>query len=256
MPEPPPPRLIDETETQPIPAIRPVAEPGAAPAAQPARPAAQLARPAAQLAAARRPARAGRPQPARARCPARRRERGPARHRGGRDIHSDRPAPAGRPARGGSRPGVSPAVQGLFIRHSRHRRRPRGRSAPPERLWRRMCRPPSPAPAAPSPRPRDRAGHGDHLRPGRQRGSRARGVLPVRHVTDLNAAFSHYAGGVSESGTCDQGGRRGTYAFATGPIGGMWACDEDLNRASQMIWTSTSLGILAPRTTPGRHRSS
>ena len=65
------------------------------------------------------------------------------------------------------------------------------------------------------------------------------------NVTDLNAAFSHYAGGVSESGTCDQGGRRGTYAFATGPSGGMWACYEDINRTSQMIWTSTSLGILA-----------
>ena len=64
-------------------------------------------------------------------------------------------------------------------------------------------------------------------------------------VADLNAAFSHYAGGVSESGTCDQGGRRGTYAFATGPIGGMWACYEDVNRTSQMIWTSTSLDVLA-----------
>jgi hypothetical protein len=64
-------------------------------------------------------------------------------------------------------------------------------------------------------------------------------------VTDLNAAFSHYAGGVSESGTCDRGGRRGTYAFATGPIGGTWACYEDINRTSQMIWTSTSLDILA-----------
>ena len=64
-------------------------------------------------------------------------------------------------------------------------------------------------------------------------------------VADLNAAFSHYAGGVSESGTCDQGGRRGTYAFAAGPIGGMWACYEDVNRTSQMIWTSTSLDVLA-----------
>ena len=64
-------------------------------------------------------------------------------------------------------------------------------------------------------------------------------------VADLNAAFSHYAGGVSESGTCDQGGRRGTYAFPAGPIGGMWACYEDVNRTSQLIWTSTSLDVLA-----------
>ncbi len=71
-------------------------------------------------------------------------------------------------------------------------------------------------------------------------------------VTDLNAAFSHYAGGVSESGTCDQGGRRGTYAFAAGPIGGLWACYEDINRISQMIWTSTSLDILAAANDTGQ----
>jgi len=71
-------------------------------------------------------------------------------------------------------------------------------------------------------------------------------------VTDLNAAFSHYAGGVSESGTCDQGGRRGTYAFATGPIGGMWACYEDIKRTSQMIWTSTSFDILAAANDTGQ----
>ena len=71
-------------------------------------------------------------------------------------------------------------------------------------------------------------------------------------VTDLNAAFSHYAGGVSESGICDQGGRRGTYAFAAGPIGGMWACYEDVNRTSQMIWTSTSLDILAAANDTGQ----
>ena len=75
-------------------------------------------------------------------------------------------------------------------------------------------------------------------------------------VADLNAAFSHYAGGVSESGTCDQGGRRGTYAFAAGPIGGMWACCEDMNRNSQMIWTSPAWTFSPPRTTPARRRSS
>ena len=41
MPEPPRLSLIDETETQPIAAIRPVAESGLAPVARPARPVAE-----------------------------------------------------------------------------------------------------------------------------------------------------------------------------------------------------------------------
>ncbi len=60
----------------------------------------------------------------------------------------------------------------------------------------------------------------------------------------LNGAFSHDAQGVPVSGTCDRGGQRGTYDFAAGTAG-MWACFLDTAGMSQMIWTSTSLDILA-----------
>ena len=60
----------------------------------------------------------------------------------------------------------------------------------------------------------------------------------------LNDAFSHDAQGVPVSGTCDQGGQRGTYHFAAGSAG-IWACFSDIAGMSQMIWTSTRLDILA-----------
>ncbi len=231
MPEPPPPRLIDETETQPIPAIRPVAEPGAAPAAQLARPAA-------------------------------------------------RPAPGGRSRRGlgvllavGSVVLLGIAAAGIFTPIVPHLLA-RTTAAAHGRAPARPSRASSSATPAPPASPRTLSAAGAALAayapPAFAGTCRSVAAAPVTGlvtaitcvpggsgapahveyyryatVTDLNAAFSHYAGGVSETGTCDQGGRRGTYAFATGPISGMWACYEDLNRASQMIWTSTSLGILA-----------
>ena len=63
-------------------------------------------------------------------------------------------------------------------------------------------------------------------------------------LAGLNGAFSHDARGVPVSGTCDRGGQRGTYDFAAGTAG-MWACFLDTAGMSQMIWTSTSLDILA-----------
>jgi len=63
--------------------------------------------------------------------------------------------------------------------------------------------------------------------------------------TDLNAAFSHYAGGFAAGGSCDQGGQSGTYEFAGASAEGAWACYYDSTGTSQMIWTSSALNILA-----------
>ncbi len=63
-------------------------------------------------------------------------------------------------------------------------------------------------------------------------------------AADLNGVFSHDTQGVPAGGTCDQGGQRGTYHFATGSAG-TWACFSDIAGMSQMIWTSTRLNILA-----------
>jgi hypothetical protein len=63
--------------------------------------------------------------------------------------------------------------------------------------------------------------------------------------TDMNAAFSHYAGRIPGSGRCDQGGQGGTYQFAHGSAEGSWACYYDSTGTSQMIWTNSALNILA-----------
>jgi len=99
--------------------------------------------------------------------------------------------------------------------------------------------------------PDDRAGHGDHLRPERQRGSRARGVLPVQQRTDLNAAFGHYAAGSARAEAAIRAaGADLRLRHRTDRR--MWACYEDINRTSQMVWTSTSLDILAAANDTGR----
>jgi len=259
MPEPPRLSLIDETDTQPIATIRPVAGSGVAPAAQPAQPAAQPAQPAAQPA---QPA----AQPARPVA---------------------QPAPSARSRRGlgallavGAVVLLGIAAAGIFTpivpnlmagppaaAHSRASARPSGASSSA-----------TPAPSA-SPGTLSAAGAAlaAYVPPAFVGTCSSFTAAPMtglvtaitcvpsgsgaparveyyryNRVTDLNAAFSHYAGGVSESGTCDQGGRRGTYAFATGPIGGMWACYEDIKRTSQMIWTSTSFDILAAANDTGQ----
>jgi hypothetical protein len=241
MPEPPRLSQIDQTATEPIPAIRPVAGPGAKPAARHARHARPAARPA----------------------PGGRRRRG-----------------LGALLAGGSVVLLGIAAAGIFTpivphllastpaaAHSRASARPPGDSSSATAA-------PSSATAAPSASPGTLSAAGAALAayaPPAFAGTcrsvtaapmtgliAAIACVPVGSgapaqveyyrydsVTDLNAAFSHYAGGVSESGACDQGGRRGTYAFAAGPIGGMWACYEDINHGSQMIWTSTGFDILA-----------
>jgi hypothetical protein len=64
-------------------------------------------------------------------------------------------------------------------------------------------------------------------------------------AADMNAAFSHYAGAIPADGSCDRGGRSGTYQFAEGSAEGTWACYYDATGTSQMIWTSSNLDILA-----------
>ena len=64
-------------------------------------------------------------------------------------------------------------------------------------------------------------------------------------AADLDAAFSHYAGGIPANGICDQGGQRGTYQFAHGSAEGTWACYGDSAGTSEMIWTNAGLNILA-----------
>ncbi|MGP0022323.1 MAG: hypothetical protein ACLPKE_03020 [Streptosporangiaceae bacterium] len=239
MPEPLPLSLIDETETRPIPAIRPAAEPGTAPAAQPA------AQPAA------------------------------------------RPAPSGRSRRGlGALLAVASVVllgiaaAGIFTPIVPHLLAGRAAAAH-GRASARPSRASSSATPAPPASSRTLSAAGAALAayvppafagtcssvtaapmtglvtaitcvPGGSGAPAHVEYYRYDSVTDLNAAFSHYAGGVSETGTCDQGGRRGSYAFATGPMSGMWACYQDLNRASQMIWTSTSLDILTAANDTGK----
>ena len=238
MPEPPRLSLIDETDTQPIAAIRPVAGPEVTPAARPGARPAQPARPGA------RPARSGRSRRVlgallagggvvllgiaaagiftpivphlTGSTPAAVHSRAPARP--SRASSSASPAPPASPgtlsAAGAALAAyVPPAFAGTCSRLA---------AAPMTGLVTAITCVPAGG-GAPA--------HVEYYR--------------YDSVTDLNAAFSHYAGGFSESGTCDRGGRRGTYAFATGPVGGMWACYEDISRTSQMIWTSTSLDILA-----------
>ena len=305
MPELPRLSLIDETETQPIAAIRPVAESGPAPVARPARPVAEsglapVARPARPVAPSARPvarparpvaesglalvaqpARPARPvaesaQAARPVAPSARPVAQPARP-------VAQPAPSGRSRRG---PGALLAVGGVVLlgiaaagiftpivphlmarppaaAHSRASARPSGAASSASSAT------PTP-PASAETLSAAGAALAADVPPAFAGTCRSFTTAPMTglvtaitcvpsgsgapahveyyqygSVADLNAAFSQYAGGVSESGTCDQGGRRGTYAFATGPIGGMWACYEDVNRTGQMIWTSTSLDVLA-----------
>jgi len=269
MPEPPRLSLIDETDTQPIAAIRPVAGFGVAPAAPPFRPAAQPAA---------RPARPARPvaQPAQ-----------PAQPVAQPAPPAARAARSGRSRRGlGALLGVGGVVllgiaaAGIFTPIV-----PRLMASPPAAAHSRASSRPSAASSSATPAssasPETLSAAGAALAayvpPAFAGTCRSFIAAPMTglvaaitcvpsgsgapaHVeyyrynsaTDLNAAFGHYAGGISESGSCDQGGRRGTYAFATGPIGGMWACYEDINRTSQMVWTSTSLDILAAANDTGR----
>jgi len=269
MPQPPRLSLIDETETQPIAAIRPVAGFGVAPAAPPFRPAAQPAA---------RPARPARPvaQPAQ-----------PAQPVAQPAPPAARAARSGRSRRGlGALLGVGGVVllgiaaAGIFTPIV-----PRLMASPPAAAHSRASSRPSAASSSATPAssasPETLSAAGAALAayvpPAFAGTCRSFIAAPMTglvaaitcvpsgsgapahveyyrygSVTDLNAAFSHYAGGVSESGICDQGGRRGTYAFAAGPIGGMWACYEDVNRTSQMIWTSTSLDILAAANDTGQ----
>ena len=269
MPEPPRLSLIDETDTQPIAAIRPVAGFGVAPAAPPFRPAAQPAA---------RPARPARPvaQPAQ-----------PAQPVAQPAPPAARAARSGRSRRGlGALLGVGGVVllaiaaAGIFTPIV-----PRLMASPPAAAHSRASSRPSAASSSATPAssasPETLSAAGAALAayvpPAFAGTCRSFIAAPMTglvaaitcvpsgsgapahveyyrygSVTDLNAAFSHYAGGVSESGICDQGGRRGTYAFAAGPIGGMWACYEDVNRTSQMIWTSTSLDILAAANDTGQ----
>ena len=252
MPEPPRLSLIDETETQPIAAIRPVAGSRVAPVARAAQPAQPVARPAAQPA---RPV--------------------------------AQPAPSGRSRRGlgallavGGVVLLGIAAAGIFTPIVPHLL-----AGPPAPAHSRASAQPSVASSSATPAPSASTGTlsaagaalAAYVPPAFAGTCTSFTAAPMtglvtaitcvpsgsgaparveyyryNRVTDLNAAFSHYAGGVSESGTCDQGGLRGTYAFATGPIGGMWACYEDINRTSQMVWTSTSLDILAAANDTGR----
>lgn len=72
------------------------------------------------------------------------------------------------------------------------------------------------------------------------------------NATGMNAVFNHAASGVTESGTCDQGGQRGTYHFAGGPVSGMWACYYTAGNTGQLIWTRTNLGIMALANDPSQ----
>jgi hypothetical protein len=272
MPEPPRLSLIDETETQPIAAIRPVAGSRVAPvarAAQPAQPVARAAQPAQPVARAAQPAQpVARPaaQPARPVA---------------------QPAPSGRSRRGlgallavGGVVLLGIAAAGIFTPIVPHLL-----AGPPAPAHSRASAQPSVASSSATPAPSASTGTlsaagaalAAYVPPAFAGTCTSFTAAPMTglvtaitcvpsgsgapaHVeyyrynsaTDLNAAFGHYAGGISESGSCDQGGRRGTYAFATGPIGGMWACYEDINRTSQMVWTSTSLDILAAANDTGR----
>ena len=71
---------------------------------------------------------------------------------------------------------------------------------------------------------------------------------------DMNAAFNDAAHGVTESGTCDQAGQRGTYNFGTGPGPGpgLWACYYHADNEARMIWTDTELGILTVASDPAK----
>jgi hypothetical protein len=290
MPEPPRLSLIDETDTQPIAAIRPVAGSGVAPAAQPARPAQPAARPARPVAQpvaypAQPVAYPAQPvaYPAYPAQPVAH----PAQPVAQPAQPVVRPAGSGRSRRGlGALLGVGGVVllgiaaAGIFTPIV-----PRLMASPPAAAHSRASSRPSAASSSATPAssasPETLSAAGAALAayvpPAFAGTCRSFTAAPMTglvaaitcvpsgsgapahveyyrygSVTDLNAAFSHYAGGVSESGTCDQGGRRGTYAFAAGPIGGMWACYEDVNRTSQMIWTSTSLDILAAANDTGQ----
>jgi MFS family permease len=71
------------------------------------------------------------------------------------------------------------------------------------------------------------------------------------NTAGMNAAFNRAASGVTGSGTCDQGGQRGTYQFSSGPVSGMWACYYTAGKG-QLIWTSTKFGIMGLADGPGQ----
>src|SRR5215510_7229061 len=72
------------------------------------------------------------------------------------------------------------------------------------------------------------------------------------NTADMNAAFNDAAYGVTEGGTCDQAGQRGTYNFTSGPGPGpgLWACYYHADNEARMIWTDTKLDILAVASDP------
>jgi hypothetical protein len=74
------------------------------------------------------------------------------------------------------------------------------------------------------------------------------------NAADMNAAFNDATYGVTEGGTCDQAGQRGTYNFAPGPGPGpgLWACYYYADNEGRMIWTDTKLGILAVASDPAK----
>jgi hypothetical protein len=67
---------------------------------------------------------------------------------------------------------------------------------------------------------------------------------------DMNAAFENAAYGVTEGGTCNQAGQRGSYHFTNVPGTGLWACYQNVSNDGQMIWTNTDLDILTVASDP------
>jgi hypothetical protein len=68
---------------------------------------------------------------------------------------------------------------------------------------------------------------------------------------NMNTAFERAAYGLTEGGTCDQTGQRGTYDFTNDPGAGLWACYYyNSGNAGQMIWTNNYLNILSVASDP------
>jgi hypothetical protein len=69
-------------------------------------------------------------------------------------------------------------------------------------------------------------------------------------TADMNAAFENTTSGLTQASACNQPGQRGTYHFTHGPGPGHWACYYTTSHQAQLIWTSTSLNILAVASDP------
>jgi hypothetical protein len=68
----------------------------------------------------------------------------------------------------------------------------------------------------------------------------------------MNTAFEATTSGLTQASACDQPGQRGTYHFTDGPGPGQWACYYTTSHHGQLIWTSTSLNILAVANDPAQ----